>query len=315
MISTAMVCASHTPLLMRGDLAASDVISSVRQSFDHLGTFVESFGPEQIIQFFPDHFHGFHYDLMPSFCVGMAARSCGDWNTKPGPLLVDEDFSLALLEAIRDADVDAAASYDMVVDHGCVQMWETMFGRFDQFPIAPVFVNAVGHPLPKYRRARQLGVAVGRFAAATGRRVLFAASGGLSHDPIVPQIRGAPPEVRARLLGQTRISPAQQAAREAAVEAAGKSAMDGEGPCQPLNPEWDRHFLDLLVQRDWKAIDELTPETVAAAAGTGGNEVLGWVAAAAALAASGTEYAVVQRDYWPIPGWIAGMATLAIQGG
>ncbi len=307
----ALACASHTPLLMRNELAEPGVCDAVRGSFDRLGDFIANFAPDQIIQFAPDHFHGFHYDMMPSFCVGTAARSYGDWGTTAGPLKVDEDFALALLDAVRDADIDAAVSFDMLVDHGFVQMWETMYGRFDDLPIVPIFVNAVGRPLPKYHRARLLGEAVGRFAASSGKRVLFAASGGLSHDPIVPTIRGASPELRDRLIGRSSFGAEQQAAREQAVHAAGAAAMVGDGPVRPLNAGWDKAFLDLLVARDWAAVDALTPEAVDAEAGSGANEVLAWVAAAAAMQAAGGAYTVVQRDYRAIPGWIAGMAVLS----
>jgi 2,3-dihydroxyphenylpropionate 1,2-dioxygenase len=309
----ALACASHTPLLMQDSLTEPGVSDEVRGGFSKLAAFVRDFAPEQIIQFSPDHYHGFHYDVMPSFCVGAGASSYGDWGTAKGPLQVDETFALALLDAVRDADIDAAVSFDMVVDHGFVQMWEMMFGRFDDLPIIPVFVNAIGHPLPTYRRARQLGQAVGRFAAASGKRILFAASGGLSHDPVVPVIRGAAPELRDRLIGRTRVGPEQQAARERAVYAAGESAMHGGGPCRPLNPAWDHAFLAMMRSLDWAGLDALTPRQVDAAAGAGGNEVLAWVAAAAAMNEAGNGYRVVQEDYRPIPGWIAGLSLLAAQ--
>lgn len=307
----ALACASHTPLLMREELTEPGVTDAVRASFDKLGNFIREFAPEQIIQFAPDHYHGFHYDTMPSFCVGAGARSCGDWGTATGPLKVDEDYALALLEATRAADIDAAVSYDMVVDHGFVQIWEMMFGRFDDLPIVPIFVNAIGYPLPAYRRARALGRAVGLFARESGRRVLFAASGGLSHDPIVPLIRGAAPELRERLTGRTQVTPEKQLAREKAVHEAGAAAMLGEGPVRPLNPQWDHEFLHRLEKRDWAAFDAMTPEGVDSVAGAGGNEVLAWIAAAAAMEAAGGEYRVSQSDYRPIPGWIAGMAVFS----
>ena len=309
--SFALVCASHTPLLMREELVEPGVCDTVRQAFAAMAGFVRVFAPEQIIQFSPDHFHGFHYDMMPSFCIGAGATSCGDWGTAKGPLNVDEPFALALLDAVRDADIDAAVSYDMVVDHGFTQIWETMFGRFDDLPIIPVFVNAIGYPLPKYRRARMLGQAVGRFAAQSGRRILFAASGGLSHDPVVPRIAGASSELRARLIGRTPVAEEQQAARERAVHAAGAAAMVGEGPCRPLNADWDRGFLDLFARRDWAAIDALTAEDVASQAGAGGNEVLAWIAAGAATDVAAPGYRVAFQSYRPIPGWIAGMALFA----
>ena len=311
MSNFALICASHTPLLMRDELAEPGVTDAVKASFAQLATFVRDFAAEQIVQFSPDHFHGFNYRIMPSFCIGAGANSCGDWGTGAGPLNVDEPFALAMLDAVRDADIDAAVSHDMTVDHGFVQIWETMFGSFADLPIVPVFVNAIGHPLPKYRRARLLGEACGRFAAQSGKRVLFAASGGLSHDPLVPRLPTAAPEVRERLIGRTKLTAEAQAARERAVHAAGAAAMVGEGPVRPLNPDWDRAFLDTLCNRDWAATDALVPDEVDIVAGSGGNEILAWVAAAAATDAAAGGYTVVQRDYFPIPGWIAGMALVA----
>lgn len=306
----ALICASHTPLLMQTRYADSETCARVNAAFDEMKRFVEAFAPDRIVQFSPDHYHGFHYDMMPSFCIGTAAMSYGDWGTAMGPLNVDEAFALGMLDAVRAANVDAALSYAMTVDHGFVQMWEAMFGRFDHLPIVPVFVNAIAHPLPRYERARLLGEACGRYAAATGRRVLFAASGGLSHDPIVPRISGAEPVVRDRLIGRAPLEAKQQAARERSVHAAAQEAMHGKGPSRPLNPRWDENFLDMLVRRDWAATDALTAEGVDHAAGGGANEVLAWVAAAAAMEAAGGAYRVTQRDYAPIPGWIAGMAHL-----
>ena len=80
-MSFALVCASHTPLLLDEDYATAEICGSVRNSFSRLAEFVNDFKPDQIIQFSPDHFHGFHYDNMPSFCVGAAAKSYGDWKT------------------------------------------------------------------------------------------------------------------------------------------------------------------------------------------------------------------------------------------
>ena len=296
---------------MRKELAQPGVCESVAAAFAGLAAFIREFAPEQIIQFAPDHFHGFHYDVMPSFCVGTSARSYGDWGTATGPLNVDEDFALSLLNALHDADIDAAVSFDMVVDHGFTQMWETMFGGFHSLPIVPVFVNAIGYPIPKYHRARLLGAAAGRFAAASDRRVLFAASGGLSHDPIVPRIRGAPQELRNRLTGVTELNASEQRAREQAVYAAGAAAVQGNGPCRPLNPDWDRQFLALLARRDWASLDAYTASEVERLAGAGANEVLAWVAAAAAADAAGGGYQVVHEQYQAIPGWIAGMGLVA----
>ena len=128
---------------------------------------------------------------------------------------------------------------------------------------------------------------------------------------MVPRIRGATPALRNRLIGRTHFSPEDQATRERAVHAAGAAAARGEGPCRPLNSDWDHNFLGMLARRDWGAIDALTAAQVERDAGAGANEVLAWVAAAAATAAAGGNYEVAHQTYQAIPGWIAGMAMVA----
>ncbi len=309
-MSVALACASHTPLLFEEELASSEICQAVKRSFNDLAAFISNFDPQVVIEFAPDHYHGFHYDNMPSFCIGTTAYSVGDWKTSVGSFASDENFALEILDAVRDADIDAAVSFEMAVDHGFSQIWEEMFGRLDKYPVIPIFINAIAHPLPKYRRARLLGEAVGRFVKNSGKRVLFAASGGLSHDPIVPAMRGASPELRERLIGRVKQDPEHQARREAQVRVAAKLAMELKGPSLPLNAKWDKEFLNLLRYQDWEKIDQFTSESVAKVAGFGGNEVLCWVAATAAMSVC-APFEIVQEDYIEVPGWIAGLAHFA----
>jgi 2,3-dihydroxyphenylpropionate 1,2-dioxygenase len=305
----ALVCASHTPLMYRGP-ADNETELRVRTAFGRLGGFVKDFAPDYVIQFAPDHFNGFFYDLMPPFCVGAGAVSLGDWGGGTGPLDVPEQEAVALVDHLRSEDFDVAISYRMPVDHGFVQMWEAVLGDFRSVPILPVFVNAAAPPLPTYRRARQIGESVGRFAQRTGKRVLFAASGGLSHDPPLPSIRDAAPDVRERLINGRNPSPEAKQMREARVLEAGVLAEAGKGPCQPLNPEWDEKFMTLLRSGQiWRA-DALDTAEVREAAGRGANEVLAWVAAFGALSMGG-HFTMAQEFYEAIPGWIAGMAMMA----
>ena len=305
------ICASHTPLLKEGE-ASEATRAKVRSGFATLERIVRGYQPDCVVQFAPDHFNGFFYDLMPPFCIGAGAESIGDWGCTPGTLPVDEAYALQILDAVRAADIDAAVSYKMMLDHGFIQMSEAIFGRFDPYPIVPIFINAAAPPVPTYRRARMLGAAVGRFVAASGRRVLFTASGGLSHDPPMPEIAGAPAEVRARLIDNRDPSPEARAMRERRVLEAGTLAARGEGPCMPLNPEWDRSFLAALRGGDVTVVDSMDAREVRRVAGRGGNEVLSWVAALAALSAAG-DYEFTSEWYEPIPGWIAGMAMVSAQ--
>jgi 2,3-dihydroxyphenylpropionate 1,2-dioxygenase len=305
----ATVCASHTPLMHRGpaSLATKD---RVRGAFQELAAFVKSYKPDYAIQFSPDHFNGFFYDLMPSFCVGAGAVSIGDWGGGTGPLDVPEDSAIALTEHLRADDLDVAVSYRMPVDHGFVQIWEAMVGDFRAVPIIPIFVNAAAPPLPSYRRVRQLGQSVGRFAASAGKRVLIVASGGLSHDPPGPSIHGASPELRERLIAGRNPTEEARSIREKRVLEVGVLAGAGTGPCKPLNPTWDAEFMAMLRNGEIGKTDAWETSSVREIAGRGGNEALCWIAAFAALSTAGA-YTIEQEFYEAIPGWIAGFATMA----
>lgn len=309
----AMVCASHSPLLLDNEFASQSVCDQVVNSFEKMRDFIDDFAPEVIVQFSPDHFHGFHYDNMPSFCLGAACSSMGDWSTSPGPLNVDEDMAIELANFVRESEIDLSISYNMLVDHGFVQIWEVMWGNFIKYPIIPIFINSIAPPLPPYRRARMLGDAVGKFAMHTGKRVLFAGSGGLSHDPAVPSIKGASKDLRERLVGRIKPEGEVQAKREAQVRAAAVAAMNGTGSSMPLNPDWDVEFMRLISDGNFARLDAFAPDEVSREAGSAGNEVLCWVAAAAALNATGS-YRTVQSDYVAVDGWIAGVGHMSAVG-
>jgi 2,3-dihydroxyphenylpropionate 1,2-dioxygenase len=308
-MSVAIVCASHTPLMYRGP-ASNETEQRVRSAFGQLGSFVKDFVPDYVIQFAPDHFNGFFYDLMPSFCVGAGAISLGDWGGGTGALDVPEETALELVDHVRAEAFDVAVSYRMPVDHGFVQMWEAVLGDFRLIPIVPIFVNAAAPPLPTYHRARQLGESVGRFAMGSGKRVLFAASGGLSHDPPLPSIKDAAPEIRERLINGRNPTAEAREAREKRVIEAAVLAEAGNGECEPLNPSWDEEFLDILRSGQiWRA-DALDTEEVRRKAGRGANEVLAWVAAFGAFSMGG-HFMMEHEFYEAIPGWMAGMAMMA----
>ena len=84
--------------------------------------------------------------------------------------------------------IDLAVSYNMQVDHGFAQPLEFLLGGLDKVPVLPVFINGVATPLPGFQRTRMLGEAIGRFASSLNKRVLFLGSGGLSHQPPVPEL-------------------------------------------------------------------------------------------------------------------------------
>jgi 2,3-dihydroxyphenylpropionate 1,2-dioxygenase len=313
---TQLQCLSHTPLKGYFDPRPA-VVEEVAALVARLRGEVEAFDPEVIYLFWPDHLNGFFLDVMPQFCIGMAAESVGDYQTAAGPLNVPRALAEACASAVVEADIDLGFSYRMQVDHGCAQPLEELTGALDRYPVVPIFINSVAPPVVSFRRARQLGEAVGRFARADGRRALFVGSGGLSHNPPVPQMASATdPEVIERLIANR--NPSQQArdARQARTIAAAEAFTAGTSTLHPLNPEWDRRLMAQLAARDWAALDGYRNADITAAAGGSAHEAKTWVAAVAAMdAACAGAWTAEARYYREIPEWIAGFGALSGRAG
>jgi len=152
---------------------------------------IAAFDPGLVILFSPDHFNGFFYDVMPSFCIGMVAHAIGDFGTLAGNLNVPQVLAEDCASFVLESGVDAAVSYDMQLDHGAAQPLEFFFGALNKCPVIPVFINSVAVPLPSFQRARLLGQVIGQWASTLNQRVLIIGSGGLSHQPPVPELATA----------------------------------------------------------------------------------------------------------------------------
>ena len=301
-------CLSHTPLHGYYD-PAPEVVAEVERAQAAARARVEAFDPELVILFAPDHYNGYFYDLMPPFCLGVHAEAIGDFKSLAGPLSVPKELALASARQVMDTGVDLAVSYRMKVDHGFAQALEVLTGALDRYPVLPVFINSVAPPMASCRRARLLGDAFGRFAMSTGKRVLVVGSGGISHEPPVPEIATATPEVAERLIGGRNPSPQDRLARQARTIAAAQSFTAGTSAMHELNPEWDRAFLRLLADGRLSEVDAFTDDWITAQGGKSAHEIRTWIAAFAALSAAGPYEASVEY-YRPIKEWIAGFAVM-----
>lgn len=308
-MSTKLKCLSHTPLRGLND-PGSEVVAEVDAILEKSRAEVEAFDPELIVIFAPDHYNGLFYDLMPPFVIATEADSVGDYNTLLGPLSVPKDIALAMARFILDHDVDIALSHRLQVDHGCTQTLEEVTGCLTRYPVVPIIINSVAPPFAPYRRIRKLGEVVGRFIATLNKRVLILGTGGLSHEPPVPLLNGAPEEVVNFLIAGRNPTPEARAAREARTVAAGKIYGLPQCPLAPLNEEWDLAFIDLLVRGRLAEVDHFDIENISKIAGRSTHEIRTWVAAFAAMSAVGP-YAARKDYYRPINEWIAGYGVLS----
>lgn len=301
-------CISHTPLHGYFD-PPDDIVSDVKRVQAQARERVRAFDPELVVVFAPDHFNGFFYDVMPPFCIGAAATAIGDFNSLAGKLPVPSDIAHALAEHVLASEVDVALSYRMQVDHGCAYALEVLTGGLDAHPVVPVFINSVAPPMATLRRSRLLGDAIGRHLARTDKRVLVVGSGGISHEPPVPELIGATEEVAERLIAGRNPSAESRAARQARTVAAAEAFTAGTSHLHPLNPQWDHAFLSLLCDGHLSAVDDISNDAITRDGGKSAHEIRTWVAAFAALAVYG-EYSASLDYYRAIPEWIAGFAAM-----
>jgi 2,3-dihydroxyphenylpropionate 1,2-dioxygenase len=308
-MSLALVTMSHSPLLEYAEPPA-EVAEAVQGAFATAREFVAAYRPTLVVSFAPDHYNGFFYDLMPPFCIGYEALGVGDYGTTEGPLDVPTARAEELAQWVAERDIDIAISRRMEVDHGAVQPLEILFGGLRAVPVIPVFVNGVARPFVTMRRVRMLGEAIGAYLASLpDERVLLIGSGGLSHDPPVPQWATADEAGRALLLNGRHPTAAAREARQQRVIDTAKAFAAGVAPIRDLNPGWDRALMAHLASGDLSPVDAMTPARMAEDAGNSAHEVRTWVAAFAALGAAGP-YEVTSSFYRPIPEYIAGFGVM-----
>ncbi|MCU4423449.1 3-carboxyethylcatechol 2,3-dioxygenase [Acinetobacter sp. WU_MDCI_Abxb74] len=312
-----LICASHSPLMEFASPAEQQQEQTVRHTFEKLAAEVKAYDPTLIIAFGPDHFNGFFYDLMPSFCVGVRATAAGDWNYGPGELNVPENTSLGLIRRVLDEGVDVAYSYRMQADHGVTQPLHFLCdGQLNRYPTIPIFINGAAAPMPTTKRTIALGRAVGTFINSINlehERILILGTGGLSHDPPTPQMGSAPPEVEEFLIAGRNPTVEARNTRQAKIISVGQRLAAGDKSVSvPLNPKWDEQLLEKFKNADFAALENMTEDEIRREGGRGGQEVRTWMAAFAALEAVG-DYEMTLHCYEPISEWIAGFGIVSAE--
>jgi 2,3-dihydroxyphenylpropionate 1,2-dioxygenase len=201
------------------------------------------------------------------------------------------------------------------VDHGFAQPLQLLFGGLDTPPVVPIFLNAVAQPgVPRMRRCRALGQALGRFLDRVPRRTLLIGSGGLSHEPPVPTLSHPDAAVRERITTRTEASPEQREAKTQRVMAAGRALAAGESSMKPLNPQWDRRWMDAM-EGDSAALDSLcamSEDSIEREAGMSGHESKSWLVARSALSTEKPTTCSL-RHYQAIPEYIAGFGLMLLK--
>lgn len=294
-MNTRLICASHSPL-MYCYKKEPEHWDDLQAAFTEQKQAIEAFDPELVVAFGSDHFNGFFLRLMPAFCVGFKASAVGDIGGFPGTLDVPGELSAELVESLRSANIDPAVSYDMTVDHAFSQTIHLMLGGLDKKPLIPIFINCINKPFVPFSRSRMLGTAVGEWARQLNKRILFLASGGLSHHPTryypawgdgekavaAWQLSGGDhPDSMTREQWLTRLDDMHHEGAEM-IAAGTRTAKD-----MFLNAEADKQFLDVLESGKFDEFDHWDQDQMVSRAGIGSMEQHTWIAAACAHRACG----------------------------
>ncbi len=104
--------------------------------------------------------------------------------------------------------------------------------------------------------------------------MLFLGSGGLSHQPPVPELAKADAHMRDRLLGSGKDLPAtERELRQQRVISAAEKFVEDQRTLHPLNPIWDNQFMTLLEQGRIQELDAVSNEELSAIAGKSTHEI------------------------------------------
>lgn len=298
---------SHTPLLGLNPIA-KDVETKLQSAIEEARRQVLAFSPELVVLIAPDHYNGFFNEMMPPFCIASKADAVGDYLTPSGPLRVDEATALSVADHLMDREFDIAISRAMKVDHGFAQPLQLIWGGLNTPHVVPIFLNAVATPgIPRLRRCRALGEAMGKFFENDTRRILFVGSGGLSHEPPVPTLDDPDPAIRERITLRQNPTQTERDAKTKRVMAAGMALASGSGAIKPLNPAWDEQWM-AAISGDRSSLDQLCTQSENAISEEGGrsaHESKSWLVARSALVGDGTPVCTF-RHYQSIPEYIAG---------
>lgn len=295
-----VACVPHVPLLA---LQAREVNPGLWRAYEQRVAEFKVFDPDLVVVFGGDHYDGVHLKMMPTFAIAHAACGLDDCGGFPGRFDVPLDVAQACSRAVVDDGFDIATSYALEVDHGFTNVTHNFLGALDAKPVLPVLINAIADPKPTFKRCRQFGEAIGRFAATLGRRVAFLGSGGLSHqtDFIFPQYNTAPNEaVRDFIVhggAQGEISRAKWMGDiQHGMDGLSADLVSGKFKAPWINKAWDERFMATFAAGDLAQFDDWNCDEVTRVAGYGGGEIRQWIAAAAAAQAMGVDR--LHADYY-----------------
>lgn len=230
--------------------------------------------PDAVVVFYNDHGLNFFLDNMPTFAIGAGTEYVnGDEGVGTPdfpPFQGDEALSWQLVNYLVDHDFDMSICQDMMVDHAFALPLKLLFPGLSPFPLPTVPVS-LNTVLYPFPSARR--------CAALGKTVGDA-------------IRAWDSDKRVLVVGTGGLS----------------HQLEGERAGH-LNPEFDKQFMDSLLQENPDWLSQFSSEDIIEKVGTAGLEIIMWVAARNTLQGPVRE---IHRNYHiPISNTAAGTQAIA----
>src|SRR5262245_15177524 len=178
----AFACA-HTPqLLIRPPSEDRALVLRVHAAFAEVKRRLQAARPDVICIVGGDHIEGFFLNAVPALAVFVGRQASGEFGRYRYTFDVHEPLARAIVEQGIEAGFDLAYSQDLRLDYAFyVPLHFTM--PEPRVPIVPLYVNVYLPPQPTPRRCYAWGQALRAIVDARPERVVFMASGGMSHYP------------------------------------------------------------------------------------------------------------------------------------
>lgn len=299
-----------------------------KNKLDHyhirVAEYLDKARPDVVIAFLDDHFENLFRTLMPTFSIGIAAEHSGpaEFMAKAlgyeGKMAVPSDPKLAehLLGALIHKGFDVARQKEIEYGNNLMTPFKLIRPQLD-LKIVPVFTNVFTPPLTTMKRAYSLGNAIREVVDnyPENMRVLFLATGGLSHwppfwktnspkeDAFLQRMRRYQTEGKSVLLEDPHIF---TDLAEYEIEMANKTLADPDSKHPLVNDAWDRRIMAAFEAADSDFLMSLTYKDIVQNGGHGANEILNWMEVMGAM--NGQKAEII--GYEPVIEWICGMGYL-----
>jgi protocatechuate 4,5-dioxygenase beta chain len=184
--------APHTPHFPNVAKAEGDA-SRVTVLFRRLRQELEAAAPDLILFYTSDHFVGFFFDNMPTFCIGTFDEADGprelSRSTPPHSIKGHPKFATALLDYGIESGFDLASSEELKLDHSLLVPLHFLTPEM-HIPVVPIYIKGLAEPLPTAGRCYAIGRMVrqhiDRWPGA--ERIAVVASGSFSLEVGGPQM-------------------------------------------------------------------------------------------------------------------------------